>query len=367
MGAPCRVTVVLGTRPEAIKLAPLVAALRQHTGVETSVVATSQHREMLLQALAPFGIRPDVDLDVMRKDQTPSEVLSAVTTALPTVLEQTAPDWLIVQGDTASALAAALAGFYARVPVAHVEAGLRSGTLAEPFPEELNRRAISTAATLHFAPTERAAANLRREGIADERIQVVGNTVVDAVRMVLPDPPPPPAPGPALVVVTLHRRESFGAPLERMLDAVATLALEAEGSLRVVYPVHPNPAVDGPARARLDGVAGVELVPHLGYREFLELLARAEVVLTDSGGVQEEAPSLGTPVVVLREKTERPELLESGWGVLAGTDPRRILSSARAFLVDEERRRALMSVPNPFGDGRAAGRIAAALTRADVC
>ncbi len=362
----CRVAVVIGTRPEAIKLAPVVAALRNQ-GTATTVIATSQHRELLHQALAPFALVPDVDLDIMKAGQTPAEVLAAVASAMPPVLERVTPNWVVVQGDTTSALAAALTAFYARIPVAHVEAGLRSGNLAAPFPEELNRRAISTLATLHFAPTRHAAANLQREGVPDRRVLVVGNTVVDAVRMVLPDPPPRAVGETPLALVTLHRRESFGAPLARMLDAVAALARERAGRLRVVYPVHPNPAVDGPARARLSGLPGVDLVAPLPYPEFLALLARARLVLTDSGGVQEEAPSLGVPVVVLRDETERPELLESGWGVLAGTDPEAILAHARSFLDDEVRRERLRATPNPFGDGHSAPRIIAAITRPGLC
>ncbi len=271
------------------------------------------------------------------------------------------PAWTVVQGDTTTAFAAAWASFHAGVPVAHVEAGLRSGRMDAPFPEEFNRRALAVAASLHFAPTPRAAANLRSEGVDPESVLVVGNTVVDAVLSIRGAIPPERGDGPALVVLTLHRRESFGEPLRRLLGAVRTLVEERAGRLRVVYTVHPNPEVDGPAREILAGVAGVELVPPLDYPRFLDLFASARFVLTDSGGVQEEAPSLGVPVLVLRDVTERPELLESGWGRLVGTDPERLLAESRRLLDDDAELRSMTSGPNPFGDGRAAARIAAAL------
>jgi UDP-N-acetylglucosamine 2-epimerase (non-hydrolysing) len=356
-----RVLVVVGTRPEAIKLAPVVEALRRQGRLEPVLVATSQHADLLAQALAPFGLEPEVDLRVMTSNQTPTGVAAAVLQRLEPVLAAVRPAWTVVQGDTTTVAAAAMASFYAGVAVAHVEAGLRSGRMDAPFPEEYNRRVTAVAASLHFAPTPRAAANLRAEGVAAERILTVGNTVVDAVGRILAARPAPAPSGPPLVVMTLHRRESFGAPLERVLRAVRRLAEERPGRLRLVYPVHPNPNVSGPAREILGGVPGVELCAPTGYPEFLALLARARFALTDSGGVQEEAPTVGVPVLVLRELTERPEVVESGWGRVVGTDPEEILLQARRLLDDDAARVAMTAGPNPFGDGHAGERIAAAL------
>lgn len=356
------VLVVVGTRPEAIKLAPVVEALRESATLRPVVLATSQHREMLRQALAPFGLEPDRDLEVMTAGQSPTMVASRVLNRIEKPLAELAPAFVVVQGDTTTALAAAWASFYAGVPVAHVEAGLRSGRVDSPFPEEFNRRGVSVATSIHFAPTEGARRNLLREGVAAEKVLVVGNTIVDAVVRILAGRPRPAAdPDRATVLVTLHRRESFGPPLERALAAIRRLALERGDRLRLVYPVHPNPSVSGPARRLLEGLPNVELLPPLDYPEFLERFAAARFALSDSGGVQEEAPTLRVPVLIARETTERPEVLDSGWGVLVGTDPDRILGEARRLLDDEEAYRARCAGPNPFGDGHAAGRIADAL------
>ncbi len=356
-----RAVIIVGTRPEAIKLAPVVRELEHRGVLDPVVVATSQHREMLRQALEPFGIEPDLDLDIMTEGQTPTRVAREVLGRIEPVLRDLRPAWIVVQGDTTSAFAAAVAAFYAGVPVAHVEAGLRTGRMDAPFPEEFNRRALAVAATLHLAPTRRAAANLEREGIPRERILVTGNTVVDAVRWILAAAPPDGRPRGPTVLVTLHRRESFGEPLARVLRAIRTLAEERAGGVRFVYPVHPNPNVSGPAREILGGVPGVELVPPMDYPELLRTFAGARFALTDSGGIQEEAPSVGVPVLVARETTERPEVVEAGWARLVGTDPEAILAAARELLDDERARRRMTSGTNPFGDGRAAERIAAAL------
>lgn len=356
------VLVIAGTRPEAIKLAPVVEALRAAGRFRPVLVATSQHREMLRQALAPFDLAPDVDLDVMTGGQTPTRVAFEVLRRLEPVLLETRPAWTLIQGDTTTALAAAIASFYAGVPVGHVEAGLRTGRLDAPFPEEFNRRAAAVATTLHFAPTDRAAANLRAEGFPEAGIRVVGNTVVDAVHRILRSTRPVETGGRELILVTLHRRESFGEPLRRVFEALRTLALERVGRLSVVYPVHPNPKVAGPAREILRGVPGIELVEPMDYPRLLATFAAARFALSDSGGIQEEAPSVGVPVLVARETTERPEVLEAGWAKLVGTDPKRILTEARRLLDDEGVRSAMTSGPNPFGDGRAAERIAEALT-----
>ena len=307
-----RVLVVVGTRPEAIKMAPVVVALRTRREFEPVLVATSQHREMLRQALAPFGLVPDVDLDVMTEGQTPTRVAFEVLRRFDPVLGELRPAWTLVQGDTTTAFAAGVASFYAGVPVGHVEAGLRTGRLDAPFPEEFNRRSLAVATAIHFAPTEGAAENLRREGIR-QGILVVGNTVVDAVRRIVGNDPGADAGGVPTVLVTFHRRESFGAPALRVLEAIRTLALERAGHLRVVYPVHPNPAVAEPARRILGGIPGVELTEPMDYPSLLRTFASARLALSDSGGIQEEAPSVGTPVLVLRETTERPEVLQAGW------------------------------------------------------
>ena len=358
------VLVVVGTRPEAIKLAPVVEALRDSATLRPVLLATSQHREMLRQALAPFGLEPDRDLEVMTAGQSPTMVASRVLDRIEPILAELAPAFVVVQGDTTTALAAAWAGFYAGIPVAHVEAGLRSGRVDSPFPEEFNRRGVSVAASLHFAPTEGARAHLLSEGVVAERVLVVGNTIVDAVERILEGRPRRIAdPSRATILVTLHRRESFGPPLERALAAIRTLAIERGDALRLVYPVHRNPNVSGPARRLLEGLPNVELLPPLDYPEFLERFSTARFALSDSGGVQEEAPTLRVPVLIARETTERPEVLDSGWGVLVGTDPDRILGESRRLLDDEKAYRARCAGPNPFGDGHAAWRIVEALER----
>lgn len=359
------VLVVMGTRPEAIKLAPVVAALRAQERLRSVIVATSQHRELLQQALSPFGLVADEDLQVMTEGQTPAQVASAVIARLEPLLGKLRPRWTVVQGDTASAFAAAVAAFYAQVPVAHVEAGLRSGRLDAPFPEEFNRRGVAVAATLHCAPTPRAAENLRREGVSETAIAMVGNTVVDAVRFILGKVGGRPAvkEGKPQILVTLHRRESFGTPLERVLRALRQLAEERAGKLRLIYPVHPNPNISGPARRLLHGVPGVELVPPLDYPELLRTFAASRFAVSDSGGIQEEAPSVGVPVLVVREVTERPEVVEAGWAKLVGTDAERLLAEARRLLEDDAARAAMTAGPNPFGDGHAGERIATLLAQ----
>ena len=351
--------IVAGTRPEAIKLAPVHAALAAAGELEPVLLATSQHRELLLQALAPFGLEPAIDLAVMSRRQSPTRVAALVMRRLEPHLAALRPAWTVVQGDTATAFAAAVASFYAGVPVAHVEAGLRTGDLAAPFPEEFHRRTIATAATLHLAPTARAAANLLAEGVDAGRVHVVGNTVVDAVRRIVGAAPAGGArSGVPEMLVTMHRRESFGDGVRRVAAALRTLAAERPGRLRIVYPVHPNPAVDRVMRAELAGVPGIELLAPLGYVEFLQRFARARFALSDSGGVQEEGPALGVPVLVMRDVTERPEAVESGWARLVGTDGDAIVAAARALLDDPAARAAMTGGANPFGDGHAAERIA---------
>jgi len=364
-----RVLFVFGTRPEAIKLCPVVRRLAvEREWAQVRVCVTAQHREMLDQVLAVFGVRPDWDLDLMRPGQSLFESTSRIVAGLEPVLREEKPDLVVVQGDTTTTLCGALAAFYMRVPVAHVEAGLRTGDMQQPFPEEMNRVLTSRLAALHFAATARAAQNLVLEGVPRDRILVTGNTVIDAVLDVarrleqgeltglgadLPQD------GRKLIVVTAHRRESFGRPLERICEALVRLA--RRGDVRIVYPVHPNPNVSGPVRRLLGGVPYVELWEPLEYVGFVDLLRRAYLVVTDSGGIQEEGPSLGKPILVLREKTERPEAVEVGTVRLVGTDPDRIVAEATRLLEDEQAYARMARIHNPYGDGRASERIVAGI------
>jgi UDP-N-acetylglucosamine 2-epimerase (non-hydrolysing) len=365
---PLRVLSIFGTRPEAIKMAPVVHRLSQTPGVVSRVCATAQHRHMLDQVLDLFQITPDYDLDLMRPDQSLSELTAAVFTDLEPVLLDARPDWVLVQGDTTTVMAAALLSTFHRVRVAHVEAGLRTGDKWRPFPEEINRRVAGAVADLHFAPTEWARANLLREGVAAEKIHVTGNPVIDALRVVvdLPFDPamlglPHEAWNGRMLLVTAHRRESFGAGLERAFTALRRLAEEYGGEVQIVYPVHLNPNVQEPAEKILGGIPNVHLIEPLDYLPMVHLMKRAYLILTDSGGIQEEAPALGTPVLVLREVTERPEAIEAGTARLVGTDPERILAEARRLLDEPAAHAAMAHAVNPFGDGQAAGRIVAAL------
>jgi len=360
------VAVVVGTRPEVIKLAPLVLALRQSSELAPVVISTGQHRTMLDQALEVFGIAPDIDLGLMAPGQTLEELTARALVKMKAALAEVTPSWVVVQGDTTTALAAAMASFYARVPVAHVEAGLRSGDLSSPFPEEMNRRVIDQMCDLLLAPTAGAAEHLLGEGFAAARIHVTGNTVVDALLAVRERIRPRPvaipglseakAAGKRIVLVTAHRRESFGAPLLDMLKAIRQIARDNPDVL-VVYPVHLNPNVDGPARAILGKEDRVALLPPLDYLEFVALLERAHLVLSDSGGVQEEAPTFGVPILVMRDNTERPEGIAAGVARLVGTSGASIVREANRLLGDPAAHRQMASAVNPYGDGQAARRI----------
>lgn len=361
------VLVVFGTRPEAIKMAPVVAALRARAdALRTTVCVTAQHREMLDQVLALFDIVPDVDLALMRPGQTLAELSSAVLLAIDGVLRQREPDVVLVHGDTTTAMTTALAAFYRQIPVGHVEAGLRSGRMDAPFPEELNRVVIDRVATHLFAPTPLAARNLAAEAVDAKKVTVTGNTAIDAllsvrarlstakipVRTLLGDPA-------RLVLVTAHRREAFGKPFLELLSGLDAAA-RAHPEVTFVYPVHLNPNVKGPAMERLRA-PNVRLIDPVDYASMVHLLDRCELVLTDSGGLQEEAPALGKPVLVLREVTERPELIDAGAGLLVGTDAAAIERETTRLLRDPVHR-ARMATPRAiFGDGRAAMRIAARL------
>lgn len=372
-----KVLLVFGTRPEAIKMAPLVCALRDSRALAPCVCVTGQHREMLDGVLRLFDIAPEHDLAAMRPGQDLSGLLARCLEGLARVIELERPAALLVHGDTSTSLAGALAAFHARVPLGHVEAGLRSGDMASPFPEEMNRVLVDRLARWHWAPTERARAALLAEGADPARVAVTGNTVIDAlywVRERVQGAPPARfrfelsreatgvlerAQGP-LILITAHRRESFGAPLAGLCDTLRALALE-HPDWTFVWPVHLNPQVQQPARERLSGLANVALCAPLAYEPFTWLLDRCTLVLTDSGGVQEEAPALGKPVLVLREKTERPEAIAAGGVRLVGTRPAALRAALEQLLGDPSAFAAMAHCRSPYGDGRAAARIAAHL------
>ena len=366
-----RVLSVFGTRPEAIKMAPVVLHLRRPPGIDSRVCVTGQHREMLDQVLALFDLQPDYDLDLMQPDQSLAELTAAVFTGLDPVLEQVQPDWILVQGDTTTVMATALLAYYHQVRLGHVEAGLRTGDKWRPFPEEINRRVAGVVADLHFAPTDWARANLLREGIPEDRVVVTGNPVIDALQTIVAQPydetKGPLAGLPAdrrLILVTAHRRESFGRPLEDIFTALRRLAEMYASRCVILYPVHRNPNVREPAERILGGLPNVRLVDPLDYRDMAHCLQRAYLVLTDSGGLQEEAPALGTPVLVLRELTERPEALQAGTARLVGTDPDRIVAETSRLMDDPQAHAAMARAANPYGDGHAAERIVDALLAA---
>jgi UDP-N-acetylglucosamine 2-epimerase (non-hydrolysing) len=360
-----------GTRPEAIKLAPVIHAVEQDRALRSRVLVTAQHRELLDQALAPFGITPDVDLNLMRPGHTLAELTSRVVETVDRVLANEKPDIVLVQGDTTTVFAASLAAFYRGIPVGHVEAGLRSFDLANPFPEEANRRLTSQIASLHFVPTHRARENLLREGVLAERVLHTGNTVVDALQSVIrrPDLPPPPLPwrdlpvdGACPVLVTLHRRESWGEPLEGICRALRQAADDLP-QLNIVFPVHPQPRVRETTDRLLADHPRISLIDPLGYLEFVSAMNACSFVVTDSGGIQEEAPVLAKPVLVLRSVTERPEAIEAGTSYLVGTDARDVYEHVVSLATDMRRRERMAHAVSPFGDGRASQRIVAALHR----
>ena len=360
---PATILFVFGTRPEAIKLAPVIEELRRDpVSFDIRVCVTGQHREMLAQVLDLFGITPDIDLGLMQPDQTLTDVAASVLTQVRRVIDEIAPRVVIVQGDTTSAMAAGLAAFYARVDVAHVEAGLRSGDVSAPWPEEVNRRLLSVVTRFHFAPTEDARQQLLREGAQD--VHVTGNTVIDALLRVR-DVPLPFALQQRLVLVTGHRRENFGAGLESICHAIADLVRTFD-DIDVVYPVHLNPNVQHPVRAILGDSERVHLIEPVDYATFVTLMKRSTLILSDSGGVQEEAPSLGKAVLVMRETTERPEAVRAGNVKLVGTSRERIVHEASVLLRDPAKLAEMAQVRHPFGDGNASKRIADVLRAAVV-
>ena len=366
---PKTVAVVFGTRPEAIKMAPVIKKLQSRSGeFNPLVVSTAQHRQMLDQVLNTFDITPHIDLDLMTHNQTLGGITQRVLQALDEVLAQQRIDCLMVQGDTTTAFAAALAAFYRRVPVAHVEAGLRSRDLLNPWPEEANRRLAGVVTGLHLAPTSIAQDNLLAEGVAPQNVVVTGNTVVDAAhwlmrRKKIEHPLPAGVPENArFILVTSHRRESWGSELENICEAIAQIVADFD-DVHVVYPVHLNPNVRGTVEEKLSGVDRVHLTPPMDYLQFVSLLRRCHLVLTDSGGVQEEAPTFGKPVLVLRRVTERPEAAMLGLSRIVGTSRERIVEEASALLTNRELYRSMSEAESPYGDGRAASRIAQALQR----
>jgi len=400
---------VFGTRPEAIKMSPVIKELQKHPDrVVSKVCVTAQHRQMLDQVLRLFDIVPDYDLNVMEDNQSPTQVASAVLARLDPILQEEKPDWVLVQGDTTTVAAASLAAFYAQVKVGHVEAGLRTHDKWRPFPEEINRRVAGVIADLHFAPTERARQNLLHEGVPDECIVVTGNPVIDALHWVVALPPTPEvdellaglsvgetigrqgdkgtrrnspplplSPSPLLILVTAHRRENFGRPLENICLALREIAARyactepcpepsrrgsrSNSRVRIVYPVHLNPNVWEPVHQLLGDVPNITLTPPLDYLPLVHLMKLCYIVLTDSGGIQEEAPGLGVPVLVLREVTERPEAVEAGTVRVVGTNRERIVAEAVRLLEDADAYEQMAQAVNPYGDGHAAERIVAAL------
>jgi len=360
-----KIATVVGTRPEGIKMAPVVQAINRRPQVfDHTFVSTAQHKEMLNNVLETFGIRPDIDLQLMKPDQRLAHFAARALSSLSDLFAELAPDAILVQGDTTTVMAAGLAAFYNGVKVGHVEAGLRSFDRRNPFPEEINRRIAGCVADLHFAPTERARGNLLREGVPPESVFVTGNTIVDALRSM-------PLDGKfqnrqlnsvrfdqrRVLLVTAHRRENHGPPLVSICHSLKVLVSEFN-DVEVVYPVHLNPNVRGPVREMLGSVPRVRLISPISYADLLRVMKSCFFILTDSGGIQEEAPSLHRPVLILREVTERPEVIEAGAGQIVGTDRDQIVKAASRLLTDPEAYKQMSSAQNPFGDGHAAERIA---------
>ncbi|MGE5251552.1 MAG: non-hydrolyzing UDP-N-acetylglucosamine 2-epimerase [Bacteroidota bacterium] len=361
-----KILSVVGTRPEAVKMAPVLQRLGRTAGLDSRLCVTAQHRQMLDQVLSLFAIRPDYDLDLMREDQSLAELSAAIFTRLDPVLADFQPDWVLAQGDTTTVAIASLLAYYRRIRFGHVEAGLRTRDKWQPFPEEINRRVAGVVADLHFAPTEWARANLLREGVEEACIRVTGNPVIDALKVVAAQPMPAQVAsllaglhGRRLILVTAHRRENFGRPLEDICSALLRLA--SRGDVEIIYPVHLNPNVQGPVYRLLKDAPHVTLLPPLDYLPLIHLMKNAALVLTDSGGIQEEAPAFGVPALVLRAVTERPEGIEAGVLKLVGTDADRIVEESTRLLDDPAAHAAMARAVNPYGDGRAAERIVAAL------
>lgn len=374
MSTPVKILSVFGTRPEAIKFFPLVHALEADPRFDSRVCVSGQHRGMLDQVLEIAGIVPHHDLDLMQPDQTLDSLTANLLTGIGKVLDMEQPDWVVVQGDTATAMAGALAAYYRKIPVAHVEAGLRSGNIHHPWPEEVNRKIVGSFAALHFAPTKTAANALKREAIDPATIHVTGNTVIDALHWITGEIEQKPSlasglaeleqrfAGKRIIGVTSHRRENFGGGMEAIAEAIRRIA--AREDVAMIFPVHLNPNVRSVMNAQLAGLDNVALIEPLDYPHFARLLDICTLMLTDSGGVQEEAPALGKPVLVMRETTERPEGIEAGTARLVGTDADRIVAECARLLDDADAYAAMSKAHNPFGDGKSVARIVAALAGA---
>jgi len=363
-----RIMTVFGTRPEAIKLAPVIHQLEKDPRFKSIVVVTAQHREMLDQVLDLFKIKPNRDMDLMRDNQDLASLTASIFTHLDPVLEEFKPDWLLVQGDTTTVMAATLAAYYRRIKIGHVEAGLRTGDKWQPFPEEINRRVASVTADLHFAPTEWARNNLLREGIADDLIKVTGNTIIDALTQIIAFPVPKEikdllikkgilSEEKQLIIVTAHRRENFGTPIKNICAALQSLADRYQNRIEIIYPVHLNPNINKPVHEMLNNIPNITLLPPLEYLSLVHLLKHAHLILTDSGGIQEEATGLGIPCLVLREVTERPEGIDAGVLKLVGTDTDTILDEAAHLLDNQSAYQTMAHAANPYGDGNAAIKI----------
>jgi len=367
-----KILSIIGTRPEAVKMAPVVAELTRWPSAEAHVLVTAQHRKLLDQVLHLFDITPDYDLDIMTADQSPSDVFAQVLERIRPVLADFRPDWVLVQGDTTTVLAATLAAAYFQVPVGHVEAGLRTYDRTNPFPEEINRILTDHVASLHFAPTKNARNSLLREGISEKNVYITGNTVVDALQVITARQLTSSTKGilnrlpsrKRLILVTAHRRENFGAPLQRIITALLQLADRED--IHLVYPVHPNPSVNEPVKKALGSHRNISLLPPLDYMTFVHLMKNAYVILTDSGGIQEEAPGLGVPVLVMRAVTERPEAIEAGTAALVGSKTEKIVSVTTRLLNDKSAHQEMAQAINPFGDGKAAQKIVEILLRQNI-
>jgi UDP-N-acetylglucosamine 2-epimerase (non-hydrolysing) len=366
-----RIVVTFGTRPEAIKMFPVVAALRETGRFDVKVVVTAQHRELLDSVLALAGLRPDIDLDLMLPDQSLDGLAARILTRFGEALDRLRPDRVLVHGDTLTTMMASLACYFRRIPVGHVEAGLRSGDIYAPWPEEVNRKVTGVVADLHFAPTDTAAAALRAESVPASTIHITGNTVIDALMFaqakVAADPGLAPVVAPLkarfrgrrIIAVTAHRRENFGPGMQEIAHALQQLA--ARPDVAIIYPLHPNPNVAGVMRPALAGASNIALIDPLDYLDFVAMMAASDIVLTDSGGIQEEAPSLGKPVLVMRDTTERPEGVAAGTARLVGADATRIIAETVRLLDDQEAYESMARAHNPYGDGTASRRISAIL------
>lgn len=359
---------IIGTRPEAVKMCPVIQAASEHHDIEPYLCITAQHRQMLDQVLDVFGVKPDFDLNLMQPNQSLAQITASILQNLDPILQKVQPDWILVQGDTTTVMTSALLSFYNRIKIGHVEAGLRTGDKWQPFPEEINRRIAGVVADLHLAPTETARQNLLKEGVEDWRIYVTGNPAIDALRIITSQPAPDDVKelfdryqigkdGKKLILVTAHRRENFGQPIVDICNALKSLAEQFQNQVHFIYPVHLNPNIQKPVYDLLSKNENITLLPPLDYLPMAHLLNEAYLVLTDSGGIQEEAAGLQKPALVMREVTERPEGVEAGVLKLVGTSPQKIISTVTELLTNQKLYLQMTQSKNPFGDGFAAEKI----------